>query len=359
MVESLSSEPRRGPRRSVSSLAPGVRRSTIRRSVPRRVSQLAPLLACTAALALSASGCITLDLGGNVAGVMHETVVFGSDGPKVLMLDIDGEITDSDAAGVLGWVLSEGTVSRVRDELNRADKEGDIAAILLRIDSPGGSPTASDSVYRQLTAFKKKHGIPVFAQLMSTAASGGYYIAVAADRILASPTTITGSIGVIMLGVNLSGLMDKIGVTNQTLTSGGYKDAGSFLRPMEETERAQLQSVVDDLYSRFVDVVNRGRAELPEERIRELADGRIYSAPQALEAGLVDGISPLEQTIAALTKHLGVPGLRVVSYHRMRENPTNIYSRTTLHEPIKIQSGAVPHLFPRPGFYYLWWPGVR
>ncbi len=321
--------------------------------------KFARTLAVTAALCLTASGCITLDLGGGGAGEMHETVVLGSDGPKVLMLDIDGEITDSDAAGVLGWVLSEGTVSRVRDELDRADNEGDIKAILLRIDSPGGSPTASDSVYRQLTTFKRKHGIPVFAQLMSTAASGGYYIAVAADQILASPTTITGSIGVIMLGVNLSGLMDKIGVANQTLTSGSYKDAGSFLRPMEEAERAQLQSVIDDLYSRFVDVVNEGRSELSAERIRELADGRIYSAPQALAAGLVDGISPLEDTIAALAKHLGVPEVQVVSYHRKRETPTNIYSRTTVHAPLEIQSEAVSHLFPRPGFYYLWWPALR
>ena len=283
------------------------------------------------ALAFASSGCINVDLGAGGSREMRETVVLGDSGPKVLLLDIDGEITDSDAAGVLGWVLSEGTVARVRDELDLAGRNGDIAAILLRVDSPGGSPTASDAIYRQLVRFKQEHGVPIYAQFLSTAASGGYYVAMAADRIVASPTTVTGSIGVLMLGINLSGLMDKIGVENQTFTSGSFKDAGSFLRPMDDAERAQIQSVVDDLYERFLTVVEAGRPAIPGAELRRLADGRIYSAPQALEAGLVDAIAPLERTIDAVSKRLGADGVRVVSYHRKRAAPTNIYSRSTVH----------------------------
>jgi len=312
-----------------------------------------------AVISWTTAGCITVDVGAGGSGEMYETVVYGERGPKILMLDIDGEITDSDASGVLGWVLSEGTVSRVRDEIERAEDRDDIAAILLRIDSPGGSPTASDAVYQQLKKFKQEHGVPVYAQLMSTAASGGYYIAVAADEIFAGPTTVTGSIGVVMLGLNLSGLMDKIGIENQTLTSGPFKDAGSYLRPMERAERAQLQSVIDDLYDRFVSVVDEGRPKLDQAAVKKLADGRVYSAPQALEAGLVDEISSLEDTIGAIAGKLGAPDVRVVSYHRRRETPTNIYSRTTVHAPLEIQPDTAARLFPRPGFFYLWWPAVR
>jgi protease-4 len=332
----------------------------IARRRPTRIHPLLALLSLPMAMMLATTGCITLDMGGGGRGEMSETVVYGDGGPKVLMLDIDGEITDSDAAGVLGWVLSEGTVSRVRDQLDLAESKGDIKAIIVRIDSPGGSPTASDAVYRQLVAFKNEHGTPVHAQMMSVAASGGYYVAMAADQISASRTTVTGSIGVIMMGVNLAGLMDKIGVENQTFTSGQFKDAGSFMRPMKKAERKQLQSVVDDLYLQFVDVVDEGRPNLSEEDVMRLADGRIYSAQQALAVGLVDEIAPIEGTIDAVREALGATEIRVVSYHRQRESPSNIYSRSMVQADLKIGSAdPVAKLWPRPGFYYLWWPGVH
>ncbi len=320
-----------------------------------RTTPMIALLLCAAMI----SGCISIDVSGGGRGEMRETLVQGDKGPKVLLLDIDGEITDSDAAGVLGWVLSEGTVARVKDELDLAEENDDIEAILLRIDSPGGSPTASDAVFDQLTRFKTRHGVPIYAQLMSTAASGGYYIAMSADRIAAMPTTVTGSIGVIMLGINLAGLMDKVGVENQTITSGAFKDTGSFLRPMRPDERAQLQSVIDDLYDRFVAVVKIGRPALTAERVRELADGRIYSAPQALEAGLIDQVADLEQTIAAIGDKLGSKQVRVVSYHRKQQGPSNIFSRSSVRAPVEIEPDATARLWPRPGFYYLWWPATQ
>ncbi len=326
---------------------------------PRNRPRLtAPTWLALSAAALLSSGCISLEVGGSGRGKMHETVVQGDAGPKILLLDIDGEITDADASGVLGWVLKEGTVARVKDELAFAEDNDDVAAILLRIDSPGGSPTASDAVFRLLERYKARHGVPVYAQYLSVAASGGYYLSMAADHIVASPTSVTGSIGVIMLGINLSGLMDKVGVDDQTLTSGAFKDAGSWLRPMEPAERQQLQSVVDDLYSRFLVVVAEGRPGLTPDRIRELADGRVYSAPQAEAAGLVDGIGDIEGTIDALRQRLGAEQVRVVSYHRRRDAPSNIYSRSSVSAPIAIEPDVTSRLLPRAGFYYLWWPAT-
>jgi protease-4 len=305
-------------------------------------------------------GCITLNLGGSQSRKMEETVVYGTKGPKVLLLEIDGEIRSSDAAGILGFVLSEGTVGRVSDQLKRARASGDIEAILLRINSPGGSAAASDAVYQQILKFKQETGIPVIAHFMSMAASGGYFVAMAADEIAASRSGVTGSIGVILLSVNLSGLMEKLGVENQTLTSGPFKDAGSMIRPMSNDERAQLQSVVDDLYAQFVEVVDAGRPDLTTEQVRAVADGRIYSAKQALEVGLIDRIATLEETVEYMKEKVAADEIRVVAYHRGRESPSNIYS-SAIDPPEQMQLGneALERLWPRPGFHYLWLPGVR
>lgn len=303
-------------------------------------------------------GCITVNLSDSGKSTMTESVILGKRGPKVLLLDIGGEITSADSASVFGWMTNEGMVSRVRDQLALARSSNDIAAILLRIDSPGGSPNASDSIYQQILDFKRESGVPVVAQFMGTGTSGAYLIAMAADDVVATRTSITGSIGVILLGINLDGLMDKIGVKNQTITSGSFKDAGSMLRRMTGPERRQLQSVVDDLYDQFVLVVDSGRPDLSAERIRELADGRIYSAQQALETGLVDRIDTLEGSIERLRVQLGTESLRVVSYHRESQSPGNIYSRSEIPQSVELSSEPLARAWPRPGFYYLWWPGA-
>jgi len=304
------------------------------------------------------SGCVTINVGGSPESEIGETLIQGQQGPKVLLLDIDGEITSANSSSFLGWVSSEGTVSRLRDQLALAEQKGDIAAILLRIDSPGGSPTASDAIYRQIVDFKRKTSVPVLAQFLGMGTSGAYFIAMAADEVVATRTTVTGSIGVVLLGFNLSELMEKIGVDNQTFTSGAFKDAGSMFRPMSQAEREQLQSVVDDLYDQFVLVVAEGRPKLSVERVRELADGRIYSATQALEVGLVDRIDTLDGSIETLRRRLGAESVQVVSYHRKRSSLRNIYSRATAPGSFKTPTESLAKAWPRPGFYYLWWPGA-
>jgi protease-4 len=181
----------------------------------------------------------------------------------------------------------------------------------------------------------------------------------AADRVLAHPTTVTGSIGVIFSGLSLAGLMEKLGVEDQTLKSGALKDAGSPLRRMNPAERAQLQSVIDDLYGRFLEVVEKGRPGLAAEAVRRLADGRVYSARQAKEAGLVDELGYLPDAVDELKRRAGLEEVRVVAYHRPRELRENLYSASASAEPSALE-GHLPALSAAlrgPSFLYLWWPG--
>ena len=223
------------------------------------------------------------------------------------------------------------------------------------------TPFADDEVdfetLRELVEFKRSQGIPVVAQLMGTATSGGYYVAMPADRVIANPTTVTGSIGVLFSGINVAGLMHKLGIEDQTLTSGEYKDAGSPLRAMTGVEREQIQSVLDDLHARFKAVVNQGRPNLSAEQVDALAEGAIYSADQALENGLVDAIGYLEQAVAEAERRAGLKDSRVITYHRSREWKRNLYTRSAIPEKLTLDWGAPFPELRSPGFHYLWLPG--
>src|SRR5262249_43032332 len=166
--------------------------------------------------------------------------------------------------------------------------------VVLRIDSPGGSVSASDTLYHEILSWKTEKKKPVVAFFNGLSTSGAYYLAMASDQIVAHPASVTGSIGVIMPGLSIEGLMDKYGVADQTLTSGPFKDTGSLFRDMRPDEKKQLQSVIDDLYGRFTEVVATGRPALDKAKIHSLADGRVYSAQQALAVGLVDRLGYLE-----------------------------------------------------------------
>lgn len=317
-----------------------------------------------------ATGCITIDLlgGAGSGAALVETVVRGEQGPKILLIEIDGVIGVENPAGTLFGVDEYSMVARVRETLDRARGDDDVRALLLRIDSPGGTATASEQIYTEVARFRKERGVPVMAQFLSTAASGGYYIAMAADTIQAHPTTITGSIGVIFSSLNFAGLMEKIGIEDQTITGGVHKDAGSPFRRLSDVERDQLQSIVDDLHARFREVVGLGRPQLSSDQIAKLADGQIYSARQALANGLIDRIGTLEDAVVALERRLGVEQSRVVSYHRPREIRRNLYTQATRSPSIRSVGHALSaeawalasleRIFARPGFHYLWWPGL-
>ena len=184
-----------------------------------------------------------------------------------------------------------------------------------------------------------------------------YARTLSADEIHAERTTVTGSIGVIFSGFNLAGLMEKLGIENQTITSGSFKDAGSILRRMRPEERAQLQSVIDDLYARFVEVVKAGRTKLTVEQIRSLADGRIFSATQAAQAGLVDEIGSLDASLRRARELAGLSSARIVTYHRPREYKNNYYTRTPRHRDALVDLWPDGLPVSGPAFLYLWAPG--
>lgn len=321
----------------------------------RRAARTGPLLAALCGPLLLAA-CIQVQLWG-VPRPLEETVVHGRSGPKILLLEIDGVIAEqAPEPGLLG-PAEDNPVSRVREQLDRAREDAEVRALLLRINSPGGTATASDLVYGEILRFKRERKVPVVAQLMGLATSGGYYVAMAADLVVAHPTTVTGSIGVRFVSVSLAGLLEKLGIEDQTLTAGPHKDAGSPLRRLTADERAHLQSVLDDLHTRFEQVVAAGRPNLPPGALERVADGSIFSARQALEIGLIDAVADLEESVLRAQRAVGVSEARVVQYHRPREYANNLYTRgSPLAPKLRLELPGARILSVPPGFYYLWAP---
>lgn len=295
------------------------------------VRKLGPLAACLL-IAFMFSGCIYLPLTGPPAflskvEIQSSKQLFFPD--EIMIVDCSGTLDSTDS----GLFFKEpSALERITDQLLLAERDPRVKAIILRIDSPGGTVTASDMIYHQIMELKKRrkaagNPIAVTAAMMDVAASGGYYIAMAADKVYAHPTTITGSIGVIMIIPGVEGLSDKLGVDWRVFKSGKNKDIGSFFRSMPREDRRILQSSIDVMYERFVDIVSANRTELSREEIKTLADGRPYLATEALEHGLIDGVMHLDEMIAATEKLAGIEDARVVM--RRYDHPVkgNLYAR--------------------------------
>ncbi len=314
----------------------------------RRVLLLASLLA----------GCsvISIDFTPRIEP-LRETTVEGTGDAKILLLDLSGVLSDVPTPAIGQAPPRVPLLARVREELKKVEEDDKVRALVVKINSPGGTVTASDILYRELSAFKARRKIPVVAALMDVAASGGYYVALAADTIVAHPTTVTGSIGVIMLTVNAEGLLTKVGVAPLVIKSGAKKDMGSPFRGLSEEERAIFQAVIDDFHRRFVALIAKER-KLPEEKVRQLADGRIFTAEQARALGLVDQVGYLQEALAAARTATKVSEARVVMYHRPREYRADIYSTARLPEPLDASLAQLSSLLlgPGPRFLYLWWP---
>ncbi|MEW6049815.1 MAG: signal peptide peptidase SppA [Candidatus Zixiibacteriota bacterium] len=202
-------------------------------------------------------------------------------------------------------IIDEQSARPVIRQLDRWAKSGSIKAIIVHIDSPGGVVAPSQELYDAIIRAKKEK--PVVAAMASVAASGGYYVACAADRVIANPGTITGSIGVIFQFHTLKGLLDKVGVGTETIKSGELKDVGSYARPMTEKEQQMLQAVVSNTYEQFVEVVAAGRQKEKEE-IYPLADGSIFTGLQAYNLGLVDTLGGLQQAIEVAAELADIQG---------------------------------------------------
>jgi protease IV len=289
---------------------------------------------------------------------LHEETVEGKGKAKILLMDVSGVLSDESASIALTTPPPKvPIVARVREELQKAEEDDDIKALIVRINSPGGTITASDLIYREIVAFKARKKVPVVAVMMDVGASGGYYAALAADTIIALPTTVTGSIGVIMLTLNAQGLMEKIGVAPLAIKSADKKDAGSPFRQLTPEERAIFQSVIDQMYGRFVGLIVEHR-KIPEERVRAFADGRIYTAEQAKALGLVDSIGYMDEVVASARKAAGLEEAKIVMYHRPREYRSNFYSASPATPGLETSLGSLAGLVGGmgPRFMYLWWP---
>ena len=328
-------------------------------------SSIARLFALSSMLALLTS-CVLITGNFNpfqdVRQPLEETTVEGEGGDKILIIDISEVITGQEHEQPLGRSLQESTVARVKEELKKAEEDGHVRGVILRIDSPGGGVTASDVIYREVKRFKESRGVPVVACLMDVAASGGYYVALAADEIVAHPTTVTGSIGVLMLNLNVAGLFDKIGVDDTTVVSGEHKDIGSPFRKPTESDRAILQEIVDSMYGRFLERVQENRKSIPKDSMKVMTDGRIMTAQQALAGGFIDEIGYLEDAINATKKRAGLTEATVIVYHRPDEYAENIYSlqgnapgapQLSQEALLRLLGGSGPR------FLYLWAPALQ
>lgn len=282
---------------------------------------------------------------------------------KIAVIDVDGVITGYD--DLLG---KESPLTDVIEKLQRAWEDRFVKAIVLRIDSPGGEVTASDIIYRKLCKIREGDrrrdlpAKPIVASMQGVCASGGYYIACGADKIVAEPTSITGSIGVIILAFNIRPLLDKIGVYTETIKSGDKKDALSPFRPLSPEEKRLFQQIIDQLYERFLTVVSSSRRS-SEEKIRPLADGRVFTGEDAVRFGLVDMLGGLEDAIDLAKSLAGIKDAHIVMYHRPWGYKGSIYAKMN-HIPQQIEIGGINMFnvdlgdlfYGRGKVMYLWLP---
>lgn len=321
---------------------------------------------------------VTFTFGENGAS-LSESVVAQDDGAgdaKVALIDIRGLIADARRPGLTGPGPSP--TDELAARLDRASKDDAVRAVVLRINSPGGTVTGSDVMYGEIRRFRETSGKPVVASLGEVAASGGYYVALAADRIVAHPTTITGSIGVIIPTVNVSDGLRRLGVVSRAITSGPNKDLGNPLEPARESHYVLLQSLVDDFYARFRGLVverrgsgssGEGQRALAMDRIDELTDGRVLSGAAAERSGLVDATGDVRAAFAMAKRLCGQPAASLVKYHSGGAAARSPYAAAP-GEPLASGddgrgSGATLHLdlaalvsgpVPAGNAYYLWLP---
>ena len=290
---------------------------------------------------------------------LEEKILEGDGRAKILILEISGVISIKQ---VDRYRLKEkeSMVSLIKESIAKAKEDNRIVGVILRINSPGGTVTGSDIIYHEVVRFKEEKELPVYACILDVGASGGYYVATAADKIYSHPTSVTGSIGVIAVKFNIAPLLAKIGVEEDSIKSGDKKDLMSPFRGHTPEERAIIQNIIDSLHKRFVDVIYKERGELlTQDEIEALADGRVFLAQQALEAKLVDKIGYLEDAIEDIKALQNLKKAKVVTYYRPGDYKGTIYSQLSSESPFAklLESGLLPGQDSAGvKFMYLWNP---
>jgi protease-4 len=354
--ESLTSE--NGPTR-----APG--RETPENEQPRRRRRWPWVLGGLAAFGLLfvVVGAVVLALvtGSGTGGVTSSPVVYeeeyvsGEGTDRIAVVPVQGQIVSADSTimGPRPTTTPEG----LRDALRQAAEDDSVVAVILEVNSPGGGVTASDEMHQSILDFKRETGKPVVVSMGDVAASGGYYVSAPADEIVANETTLTGSLGVILPLTNFAEAADRYGIKQYAITSGEFKNIGSAFKELTPEEREILQSIVDQNYGEFVEVIVEGR-DLSEERVREIADGRIYSGAQAKDLGLVDSFGGLDEAAQVSRRLAEVDEATVIRY---TQTPTfrdllQVVLGTEKPQVQQILEAANLDLEAKP--YYLYQPGL-
>ena len=328
-----------------------------------------------------AGGCgpqtFVVNLGGGAQGL--EATAIQRDGRigsrHVVMLDVSGTLTTSDAGGLLS--SGENTVAKLAEGLRAAAADDRVAAVVLRVNTPGGTVTASDMMYQEVRRFRLQTGKPVIVLMMDLATSGGYYLACAADRIIAYPTTVTGSIGVIFQTFSVRPALDRLGIRTDAIVSGPNKAAGSPLETLNDEQRDILQGLVDDFYRRFVGVVREARPSITPETFGLVTDGRVFTGRRAHELGLVDELGDVHAAFAAAKDAAGLDAADLIVYHRPLEYVATPYSRGPAAPPaagravgdpgdtqinlvqLNLDAATLLGFDQSAGLYYLWRPDNR
>ncbi len=279
---------------------------------------------------------------------------------KIAIIDVDG-LLDNRRRG--GWMRSgENPVSLFIEKLDKAASDKSVKAVVLRLDSPGGTVAATDIMYHQLRQFRDETGKPVIACVLGIGCSGAYYIACGCDGIVAQPSSVVGNIGTIFQTFSVAGTMEKIGVKTVTIKSGDLKDMASPLHDLSDDERKVLEGIIEHLSEQFYEVVRKGR-KIDEQKMAELSDGRVFTAEQALEKGLIDKVGYLDYGIKWAKNMAGVKKSRVIIYNRPSSYKPNAYGLASagadgLGPLVNLE---LPDWLNASGaqFLYLWQPGVE
>jgi len=310
------------------------------------------------AIAVIVNGCVApMKLFTDASDPLQEFTLQGKEKGKVLIIPVRGIISDNTKKGVLRDMPS--MVQEIVSQLRIAEKDEEIRAVLLKIDSPGGSTTATDILYHEIMVFKKRTGAKVVAAMMDIAASGGYYVSLPSDLIIAHPTSITGSIGVIFLRPKVTDLMGKIGLDIEVIKSGQNKDMGFPFRESTEEEQKIFQDLINELGGRFINLVAKHR-KIDQNILSNISSARVYLAKEALQLGLVDEIGYLNDAIMQAKELAGLnEDCKVIVYRRTRYPNDNIYNTSTTRLGSQglslIDLGVLDSVTSlRTGFYYLW-----
>jgi len=291
--------------------------------------------------------------------IRKDAGLFVSD--KIAIIDIDGVLANRRRSG---WMRSgENPVSLFIEKLDKAASDKSVKAVILRLNSPGGTVAASDIMYYHLCRFRQQTGKPVIACVLGLGCSGAYYIACGCDGIIAQPSGVVGNIGTVFQTFSVAGTMEKIGVKAVTIKSGELKDLASPLHDLKDEEQKVLEGITKHLSEQFFEVVRTGRKEIDEQKMTELSDGRVFTAEQALQQGLIDKVGYLDDGIKWAKETAGIKKTQVVIYHRPSSYKPNAYGLAAagtdgigplvnLELPDWLNAGGAQ-------FLYLWQPAVE